>query len=349
VRLEAGWPVGLAETMIRLSDIECCPSEPQRWTVGRNERGVFVTTSLKDSTPHWLLAGATGSGKSMAMRAACLQLARGDNRLVLLDGKYGESLSMCQHLPGVVGPVAVDVAEAKCALGWACQEMRRRYEHVARGEEIDGRLVVAFDEFQEWAGDAALSGLMHKIAAQGRAAGVHLLAATQHPVIDAFGESATKRELTGRVALMVTDAEASRVVVGGASPRADHLLGAGDCYVIAPGNCHRVQGAYVSEADFAKAATGKWEFEEWPGVEAESVGQDLPVSGTIPTSQEVALALRSAMAGEGRPSFQAHFGEAGLPTPGSGKAARLLEFGRDVWGQLEGAAELEQFCRVLVG
>jgi hypothetical protein len=346
VRLEAGWVAGLSERMVRLSDLGQCPENAERWTVGKDEHGRRITTSLKDASPHWLLAGATGSGKTVAMRTALRQLAKKGNQLVLLDGKYGESLYPCAHLPGVVGPVATEVETARAALLWTCEEMRQRYERIARGGTLDTRLVVAFDEFQEWASHQVISDLMHKIAAQGRAAGVHLLAATQHPVVDAFGDSATRRELTGRVALMVTDAEASRVAVGSATPRADRLLGAGDCYVIAPGNCHRVQGAFVDEADFAKAQTGRWEFDEWPDCDAESAGQDLPVTGSIPTAQETAISLLSAMAGEGRPTFKDRFPDWDLPRPGNTKASRLLNFGREVWAMVKDAPELTGYCEM---
>jgi hypothetical protein len=347
LRLEAGWSAGMAETMIRLSDLGQCPHSPERWTVGKNEHGQRVTTSLKDASPHWLLAGATGSGKTVAMRSAALQLAKAGNKLVLLDGKYGESLILAQYLSGVVGPVAVDAETARAALGWAGSEMRRRYEHIAQGQEIGNRLVIFFDEFQEWAGDAVISGLMRKIAAQGRGCGVHLLAATQHPVVDAFGDPSTRRQLVGKVALMVGDAEASRVAVGGASPRADHLLGAGDAYVIAPGSCHRVQCAYVDEGDFAKAPAGEWDFDEWPNYEPESVGQDLPASGNVPTAQEIAVSVLSATAGEGRPTLKKRLADYGLSTPGSDRARRLLSLGRDVWDILKDAPELADFCTAL--
>ena len=203
VRVEAGWPEWLAEGMIRLSDLSERPKDASRWVVGKNENGRTVSVGLNDRTPHYLVSGATGSGKSVALRNALLQLSRHhENRLVLLDGKYGESLRLVEHLPGVVGPVAVEGPEVRAALGWACQEMRLRYENGHAG-----RVVVAFDEFQEFVGDPVIVALMKRIAAQGRGAGVHLLAATQHPTVDAFGDPAVRRNLTGKLALMVADAD----------------------------------------------------------------------------------------------------------------------------------------------
>ena len=203
-----------------------------------------------------LVSGQTGSGKSVALRSAVLQLARDpDNRLVLVDGKMGEGLAGLAHLPGVVGPVAIDAPAARAALGWAAVQMRERYQ-VGNG---GGRVVVVVDEFQEWSGDAVFVDLMRKLAAQGRAAHVHLIAATQHPAVDAFGDSTTRRNLTGKLALRVGDPDASRVAVGGNLPRADYLLGAGDAYAVGPGACHRVQMAYVGQPDIDAAAGGEWE------------------------------------------------------------------------------------------
>ena len=180
LRLEAGWPPGLAETVIRLGDLGQHPHNGGRWVAGRNEHGHTVIAGLSDRTPHYLVSGATGSGKSVALRSAVLQLATDrDNAIVLLDGKFGESLGALSTLRGVVGPVAIDGPAMRAALGWTCELMRRRYER----QDRRGRLIVVFDEFQESVGDPVIVDLLRKVAAQGRAARVHLLAATQHPTV----------------------------------------------------------------------------------------------------------------------------------------------------------------------
>ncbi|MFZ5915536.1 MAG: FtsK/SpoIIIE domain-containing protein [Chloroflexota bacterium] len=335
VRLEAGWPGELAETMIRLGDLGRHPAAGGRWIAGKNELGATVITGLSDRTPHFLVAGTTGSGKSVALRSAVLQLSADPaNELVLIDGKYGESLAQVAHLRGVVGPVATETEAVRAALGWACASMRQRYE--SGGHQ--GRVVVVFDEIQEFADDDATVGLLKKLVAQGRAAGVHCVLATQHPTVAAFGDPAIRRNLVGKLALQVGDPDASRVAVGGNLPRADHLLGAGDTYTVAPGVCHRVQGAFVDARDFDKAPTGAWLFDDWPEYDAGQVGQELPGdrASWSYTGGELAVAIVAASEGEGRPAMVRRLEASGLGRPGAERAIRLLNLGRDTHGWLEG-------------
>jgi hypothetical protein len=337
VRCEAGWPDGLAEQMIRLGDLCEKPEGGGRWVAGKSETGATVVPGLNDRTPHFLFSGATGSGKSVALKSAILQLsADPTNVIVLVDGKMGESLKAVERLPNIVGPCAVDGPQIRNTLAWVAGQMRQRYE----AGYHDGRIIVVFDEFQEMAGDVVISDLLRKLAAQGRAAAVHLLAATQHPTVDAFGDASTRRNLTGKVALRVGDADASRVAVGGATPRADHLLGAGDSYTVAPGNCHRVQLAYVDEREITAGENGgpSWRFSRWPEYEPDNIGQELPEVGWSYTGDELGVSLVSAARGEGRPSLVGRLQEAELGRPGSERAARLLQLGRDThdWLQRNG-------------
>lgn len=334
VRVEAGWSNGLAETMVRLTDLGRHPQNDGRWVAGKNEYGATVIAGLNDRTPHYLISGATGSGKSVALRSALLQLSRDPlNKLVLIDGKYGESLKQVEHLPGVVGPVAVDGPTVQAALGWTCQEMRKRYEN----GNARGRVIVVFDEIQEFMDDSTIAGLMKKIAGQGRAAHVHLMAATQHPTVASFGDATTRRNLTGRMALRVGDCDASRVAVGGKTPRADYLLGCGDCYTVAPGVVHRVQLAYVGQREIDAAGNGDHRFESWPEYRPESVGQDLPslqVNWSY-SGGEIAVSLLSAEAGEGRPALVSRLEGAGFGRPGVERAMRLLQLGREAHAWLD--------------
>ena len=334
IRVEAGWPPELSETLIRLSELGQNPKAGGRWIAGKNEAGLTVIAGLSDKTPHYLVSGQTGSGKTVALRSAVLQLSRDrDNRIILVDGKMGEGLASLQHLPGVVGPVATEGPEARAALGWACLQMRERYQAGSR----QGRLIVAVDEFQEWAGDTSFVDLLRKLAAQGRAAGVHLLAATQHPTVEAFGDASTRRNLAGKLALRVADPDASRVAVGGRLPRADYLLGAGDCYAVGPGAVHRVQMAYVGSMEISRAEGGSWLFEEWPPLVGEDIGLDLPESKAPAFSAvELAISLVSAVEGEGRPTLQGRLEDFGLDRMGSDRAARLLALGRDIQEGLGG-------------
>jgi hypothetical protein len=215
--------------------------------------------------------------------------------------------------------------------------MRRRYE--AQGH--DGKLIVVFDEFQEHADDAVIAGLLKKLAAQGRAAGVHTLAATQHPSVSAFGATETRRQFTGKLALRVEDSDASRVAVGGKLPRADYLLGGGDCYTVAPGSCHRVQGAFVDGSDYDEEEGGDPIFLEWPDYDAEDVGQALPEKRPPGRprrplqAEEVGVALLSAMEEEGRTYFKRRMEGADLGRPGTDRARSIMGFGRALLEWLE--------------
>jgi hypothetical protein len=264
------------------------------------------------------------------LRSAVLQLSRDrQNKLVLVDGKMGESLKGLQHLPNIVGPCAIDPMEIRGALGWVATRMRKRYENGGKG-----RVILVFDEIQELVRDEVVVDLLRKLVSQGRAAGVHCLLATQHPTVDAFGDSATRRMLGGKLALRVGDPDASRVAVGGSTPRADRLLGAGDAYTIAPGACHRTQIAYVDERSVARGGTGQWELGKWPELLAEDVGRDLPGDdvervGWHYDGRELAVGLISTSLGEGRPSLKDRMEAAGLDRPGSTRAVRLMKLARE--------------------
>jgi hypothetical protein len=251
---------------------------------------------------------------------------------VLVDGKMGESLRAVERLPGIIGPCAVEGPEVRAALGWACAEMRRRYE----AGYHDGRVIVVVDEFQELVQDDIIVDLLRQLVAQGRAASVHALLATQHPTVDAFGDSSMRRNLVGKVALRVGDPDASRVAVGGSTPRADFLLGAGDSYTVSPSACHRVQLVYIDGRDITRGENGTdWRYSRWPEYDAEGVGQELPDVAWHYSGPELAVSIVSAAYNEGRPSLVNRLADADLGKPGSERAARLLRLGRDAHDWME--------------
>jgi hypothetical protein len=334
LRLEAGWPGHLADDMIRLTDLGEYPKDGARWFAGRNESGQKVTMSFERAA-HWLVAGETGAGKSVAIRSAVIQLARDpDVRLVLADGKWGDGLGNLNCIPRLVGPVATDLESIRGALSWAVSEMRRRYE---TGDKR-GRVIVVFDEFQEYladvGGDPLCREMTRRLVAQGRAAGVHCILSTQHPSLNAFGDDSTRRNLNGRLALRVGDPDASRVVVGAATPRADKLLGKGDSYVVAPGIVHRMQAVYTDQVDIAQLQVEEPFYQEWPMPDAEAAGalpeDDGPNWSYSP--QEDAVGLVVAFLNRGRPTLQNMLERAGLSgrgRPGSKRADRLLSISRE--------------------
>ena len=333
VRLEAGWPEALAETDIPLSALSRNPKGGGRWVAGKNETGATVTLGIDGGNPHFLFAGQTGSGKTWALRAALFQLAQDrDNRLILIDAKWGDGLGTLGALPGLVGPVATDPESAKSALGWAAREMRKRYE--AGGHS--GRVIVAVDEVQELQSEPAAVELIRRLVALGRGAGVHVLLGTQHPTKEALGDATIRRNLTGRLALRVEDGVASNVVIGAPAPRADHLLGKGDAYAVVPGRVQRLQMAYIPAATLAQCqGRGSYSLEVWPPFDPEDAGTLRPgdeAQGDDPA--EVGAALLAAHEGRGRPWLRDRIAEATGHKPGGDKARRLLALGRGVYAWL---------------
>ena len=333
IRIEAAWPDGLAETMISLKSLGKHPLGNGRWVMGKNEYGQTIRPSLCSLTSNFLVSGTPGSGKSVTLQGAALQWSADPfNMIVLIDGKTGESLKVCEQLPNVVGPCAIEATQIRAALGWVATQMKHRYEAGYNGDE---RIIVIFDEFQEFADDEVIADLMRKIAAQGRAAQVHLVAATQYPTVDAFGHRSTRRTFVGKIALRVDDFDASRIAVGGAKPRADFLGDCGDCYLVTPkgGNSklyHRVQVAYVDETDIEAGENGHndWRFTRWPEYDALAVGQELPTDKWSWKGDEIGLGLLSVALGEGRPAMEKRAKSEDLDI-GSTRGRRLLPVCRD--------------------
>jgi len=339
VRIEAAWPDELATKAVRLSSVGRFPDKDGRWVVGMNEYGQTVVAPLSDTTPHWLLAGTTGSGKTVSLTGAAYQLSRqrsGDelaNHLVVIDGKGGADLTPLRNIPGQVGPFATDVPSAREALGWAHRELLRRQALKGTGANIDAlsRIVILFDEFHEFTGDALISELMHAILARGRAVRVHMLLATHHPTVDTFGdESASKRLVPGRLALKVLDFEASKVAIGDKHPRADRLIPPGDAYAIGQGAraVHRTQCVLVDHRELDKVDRMPPQLERWPSFRAEDIGQ-APTVNYAYTGAELAHGLAGAMQGWGRGKLQDALDAAGIGSPGSERADRLKNLTRD--------------------
>lgn len=323
VRIEAGWPDALAERSIRVNDISFGRALSRgRWIVGKNELGETTTIGLTDNAPHMLISGTSGSGKTTAVHSLLLQLSRSGARLVLIDGKNGRSLRDFDRLPGVIGPLAVSVEQARAALAWSVTEMLRRL--ASRDTDLP-RLVVVIDEIQTYIDDAASVDLVRKIASQGREVLVHLIVTTQRPTVATLGDSAIKLNLSGRLALHVPDASSSQVATGQADIRADHLLGAGDAYAIVPGAVQRVQVAYFTRPEIDAALTARPELTDWPDYSAESV-PDLPVSDF--NDDELAVSTACAFNAAGRPALLKALELANLPRPGADRARRLLDRGR---------------------
>jgi hypothetical protein len=336
LRVEAGWPEDLAETDIPLGDLGRHPTGGGRWIAGKSEAGATVTLGIDGQNPHYLIGGQTGSGKTWAMRSALFQLAQDpENRLVLVDAKWGSGFRTLRGLPGLVGPLADTTETARAAISWAASEMRRRFEV----GDYRGRVIVAVDEVQEL--DEVTLGIVQRLTSLGREAGVHVLLGTQHPTKENLGDKATKRNLTGRLALRVEDGVASTVVVGHNLPRADNLLGAGDAYAVVPGRVQRLQLAYVPRRALQRYDhDGDYSLTAWPDYDPEALGR-LPedgggeqhVSGTDEPA-EIGAAIEAAYRGRGRPWLRDRIEEATGGRPGGSKSQRLQSLGRDIYDWL---------------
>jgi hypothetical protein len=335
IRLEANWPDHLAEKDIQLKDMGRHPTGGGRWLAGRNEWGQTVTLGLNDETPSFLVAGTTGSGKSYAMRLAVSQLSQDpENKLVLLDGKWGDGLGIVAHVANRIGPLATEPKDIKNALGWCISELQGRYSSPQNG---DGRLIIFFDEFQEvTTKDSACADMLRRLTSQGRAQRVYCVVGTHHPIQEMFGTSVTKNTIPGRLALRVLSVEASRAAVGDKRPYAHHLLGRGDAYCISTKACHRAQLAYVSEHDLSRLPNTESQIEEWPDFDPEAAGTE--PEDTVNwayTGEELGASLWQAHLGHGRRKLTEAMQEEGFDIREGSRVTRLAALGKEAYAWLQ--------------
>ncbi len=242
--------------------------------------------------PHLLVAGATGAGKSVCINGLLLSIlykARPDEvKLLLVDPKRIE-LSVYNDLPHLVHPVVTEMAMAKSALDWAVHDMDKRYEAMARlgvrnitsfNEKIakmgDDKpeeladlepmpyLVIIIDELADLMMTAAkdVEVSIVRLAQLARAAGIHLVLATQRPSVDVV-TGLIKANFPTRISFQVTSKHDSRTILD--TVGAEHLLGRGDMlFKPSGGRLTRRHGAFVSDEETA-AVVGYWKERAEPG------------------------------------------------------------------------------------
>lgn len=224
--------------------------------LGVDPTGAPVYVDL-ESMPHLLVAGGTGSGKSVGLHVMLASLLRCSTevRLVLIDPKKVE-FSAYRKLPHLAMPV-VPRHQAGRALRWVVDEMERRattFEQTdvrdiagyhARGAQM-ARLVVVIDEYQAIAADADIAELVASIAAQARHVGIHLIVATQRPSADVI-TGVIKANFPVRIAYKVASRVDSQVILDRSG--AESLLGKGDLLMLRDDNVTRVHGALISESE----------------------------------------------------------------------------------------------------
>jgi len=214
--------------------------------VGQSTLGERVDVSLSSPiTPHALVAGSTGSGKSVLLRTLVTDVARAydcsDTRLLLIDGKANTFVPFAR-LPHLLHPVITDVGEAVRVLAWLLAEVDRR----KGGGGASGRVICVIDEVAELASQSqAVAPMLARVAALGRELRVHAIVATQHPSAKQLS-AVIRANLPLRVTGRVTDAHASALATGQSGLSAHRLLGRGDMLVVAQ-HAQRVQVAMVNE------------------------------------------------------------------------------------------------------
>lgn len=345
IRLEAPWPTGIERVDVSFGALTARETASNRWVAGVDEdTGWPVSIGFTDDTPHWLFGGSTGSGKTTALRCACLQLATRENvRLVLVDAKGGRGLGALQAIPGVLGPVARDAHEASRVFSWLGQEIRER----SKGKVGEQRLVVVVDELGELVQNSRDEGLVRhveQIVTLGRELNVSLIAGLQDPTSSVLRSQTIARNMSGRLVLRTTDYNASAAIVGASKPRADLLFGGGDAWIVVPGATVRTQLALVDDADIRRISGHQPVLDAWPDTDyrlVEQMNQAVDESlapeeapGSAYSDLDVALSLVAAAQSNGRPALQQMLTDNGRPRYGSAKADRLLTWGRRILGEL---------------
>ena len=215
--------------------------------------------------PHLLIAGSTGSGKSVAINTIIASLLYNatpeEVRLLMVDPKRIE-LSGYEGIPHLLHPVVVEPKLASRALMWAVREMERRYKLLeqARVKSFDSYnevsdeklpyIVIIVDELADLMMVASkdVESSIARLAQMARAAGMHLILATQRPSVDVL-TGLIKANFPTRISFKVSSKVDSRTILD--TSGAEHLLGSGDMLYLANGssNLKRVHGAYISEAE----------------------------------------------------------------------------------------------------
>jgi S-DNA-T family DNA segregation ATPase FtsK/SpoIIIE len=277
--------------------------------LGKDIMGNPLTTDLA-RMPHLLIAGATGSGKSVGLNAMICSIlykaAPDDVKLILIDPKRIE-LSIYEGIPHLIVPVVTDAKKATRALHWAVQEMERRYALMAEkgvrniyrfnqkamkeqgavkdntGSEDSGPaaeqlplILIVIDELADLmlvaSRDVELA--LTRLAQMARAAGIHLLIATQRPSVDVL-TGIIKANFPTRLSFQVSSRTDSRTILD--ANGAENLLGNGDMLLLPPGTAklQRIHGAYVSESEIRRII----EFlkKQRPPIYQEEILQPLPL------------------------------------------------------------------------
>jgi S-DNA-T family DNA segregation ATPase FtsK/SpoIIIE len=284
---------------VRVSSILSAPewaslNSPLGLAIGKDIAGTPIVGSL-DKMPHMLVAGQTGSGKSVMINALLTSLlyrnSPSDLKLILVDPKQVE-MAPYQDIPHLLTPVITEPEKCISALKWATAEMERRYRTLAedkkrniaeynavKQEEGMPYIVIVIDELADLMMMAArdVEALIVRIAQKARAVGIHLVLATQRPSVDVI-TGLIKANIPARVAFTVASQVDSRTIIDGVG--AEKLLGMGDMlYATADmPKPKRIQGAFMTPEE-TNAVTDFLRMQRPPQYDDEVVSQPVQLNG----------------------------------------------------------------------
>ena len=234
--------------------------------LGKSISGIPIIGDLV-SMPHLLIAGTTGSGKSVCINTIIVSLLYKLNpdmcKFILIDPKMLE-LSSYEGIPHLLTPVITDAKKATAALGWTVKEMNNRYKLMSKVgvRNIDGYnlkhklkmpyIVVVVDEMSDLmlVSGKEIENYIQKLSQMARAAGIHIIMATQRPSVDVI-TGTIKANFPTRISFQVSSKIDSRTILG--EQGAEQLLGKGDMLFMSSANrIVRIHGPFISEKEIER-------------------------------------------------------------------------------------------------
>ena len=387
-----------AVTMVTLREVIDSPEftkskSKSSFSVGKDIGGSCIIGNIA-KMPHMLIAGTTGSGKSVCMNSIIISLlykaSPEDVKLIMVDPKMVE-LANYNGIPHLMIPVVTDPKKAAGALQWAVTEMMRRYKTMSdagvrdlesynsivmaeEGEKVP-QLIVIIDELADLMLVAAkeVEDSICRIAQMGRAAGIHLVIATQRPSADVI-TGLMKANIPSRIAFSVASAMESRIILD--TQGAEKLVGKGDM-LFAPIGCGkpmRVQGCFVTDAeveavanyvkenytadydqevlkDIEKNAQQTGKKASTPAVDAEPNAEELDGDEMLPAAVDVILETGQASVSMLQRRLKLGYARAarivdemeekGFVGPFQGSKPRTILITKEQWAAQKGSAQME--------